>query len=408
MFAKDNHESSRPSRGGVSPGLESTFESIAQSAPFLDSLVSSLFIGTLQTSLRDGFSAGNLLRLRFWFGPPLTDAAEQVLLQGHLLHDSSTEVRLEIRALPASSGTRFIITSQGIEHCILGSSLSVVDGRRRFTELTNHRGGVVQLVEHLVSAFDYLSIRDVEVRVVGAHQLPILDGSLAPFIKAGNELEGGRRVLPRTFLEQPLIYWSHRRSFVLCLPLPEDLRATVHSEFLHLVTSPSLPKVKGRFYSYHLLDQGKGDFIKIADVPTFIERPLVDLKREGLFSGAVPGQNLIVTAPEDCQALDNYQFVPEQLAQHKIADVRGDLALLKLKRGEDIRATFITVGTGHLDHHRAFGLLDRVLAGEQCEIRSLAQNIATALREMEQGGLMAHKDAIYVEARLEQALAAGT
>src|SRR5260221_2396081 len=90
---------------------------------------------------------------------------------------SGKSVRLDLKPAPAEHGIRFYRDDVGI--CIPAR----LENLARLDHATSlsHGGFCVDTVEHLLSALSALGVDDVAVHVDGP-ELPILDGSAAPFV----------------------------------------------------------------------------------------------------------------------------------------------------------------------------------------------------------------------------------
>src|SRR5687767_1641800 len=105
---------------------------------------------------------------------------------------SGKSVRLELKPAPPEHGIRFVRTDVGVEIPARLENLARLD---HATSLS-HAGVSIDTVEHLLAALGALGIDDVSVHVDGP-ELPILDGSAAPFVilihEAGLRPLGARR-----------------------------------------------------------------------------------------------------------------------------------------------------------------------------------------------------------------------
>ena len=90
---------------------------------------------------------------------------------------SGRPVRLELKPAPAEHGIRFYRTDHGVEIACSLENLARLDHAT-----TLSRDDVsVETVEHLLSALHALGVDDVRVEVDGP-EIPIMDGSAAPFV----------------------------------------------------------------------------------------------------------------------------------------------------------------------------------------------------------------------------------
>ncbi|MCW5775090.1 MAG: UDP-3-O-[3-hydroxymyristoyl] N-acetylglucosamine deacetylase [Phycisphaeraceae bacterium] len=202
----------------------------------------------------------------------------------------------------------------------------------------------VSTVEHLLSALAGLGVTDALVEVSGL-ELPILDGSAAPFVDA--ILTAGLREIA-----SPLA--------------PIRLRAPVVVEAggATIVAEPA-----AAFSASYSLDYGPGAPIppqraewsgdpdsyraEIAPARTFCLRAEAEAMRAaGLFAHLTPREMLVLDASGP---IDNALRFPEEPARHKLLDLIGDLALL----GRPLLARVEAERSGHaLTHRLTAAILD--------------------------------------------------
>src|SRR6266542_3765422 len=108
---------------------------------------------------------------------------------------SGKPVRLSLRPAPAEHGIRFLRSDVGVE---IPATLEYLASQDHATTLS--RDGVsIGTVEHLLSALLGLGMDDVLVEVDGP-EIPVLDGSAAPFVILRHQALSVR-VSPRTYCE---------------------------------------------------------------------------------------------------------------------------------------------------------------------------------------------------------------
>ncbi|HTI66365.1 MAG TPA: UDP-3-O-acyl-N-acetylglucosamine deacetylase [Caulobacteraceae bacterium] len=124
--------------------------------------------------------------------------AGPVVFAGVGVH-SGQYVRVAIRPAPADSGIVFVRSDLAGDNRVKVSALSVVRTQLN-TEIASPSGVAVSTVEHLLAAFSALSVDNAVVEL-DASELPIMDGSAAPFIKLIDQ--AGRRAqdAPRRYIE---------------------------------------------------------------------------------------------------------------------------------------------------------------------------------------------------------------
>src|SRR2546428_3222035 len=90
---------------------------------------------------------------------------------------SGKPVRLELKPAPAEHGIRVVRSDVGVE---IPATLEYLARLDHATTLAKD-GVSIDTVEHLLSALAALGVDDVRVEVDGP-EVPILDGSAAPFV----------------------------------------------------------------------------------------------------------------------------------------------------------------------------------------------------------------------------------
>lgn len=244
---------------------------------------------------------------------------------------SGAACTLQVLPAPAETGLVFRDLQTGQE---LPARASNVEDTSRCTRLAAN-GMSVQTVEHVLSALAGLGIDDAVLETRGG-EIPILDGSAAPFAKALRQ--AGLRDLPDAPLvagfcpARPLLLEGPGGSSLVVLP-SETLRITV---VLDYPRHAYLGTIAASF------DAAAGDNYETAIAParTFgFVAELESLQARGLALGA---------SRENAVALgeDGYQTplrFPDELARHKLLDLIGDLALL----GQPLRAEIFAVKPSH-------------------------------------------------------------
>ncbi|MFI4898007.1 MAG: UDP-3-O-acyl-N-acetylglucosamine deacetylase [Phycisphaerales bacterium JB059] len=208
--------------------------------------------------------------------------------------------------------------------------------------------GQIGTVEHLLSALTGLGVTDA-LLTLDAPEVPILDGSALPFVRA--ILDAGLSTLEQTL--KPLTP-----------PRPFRIEGDDASAFIEILPDPT-PS-----YRYDL-DYGDASPIprssaswssdpdeyatSVAPARTFcLEREATAMRQLGLFAHLTPADMLVI-GPRG--PIDNTLRFPDEPARHKLLDLIGDLALV----GRPIAARIHAVRSGHaLNHAAARALLDSV------------------------------------------------
>jgi len=228
-----------------------------------------------------------------------------------------------IRLHPASEdhGIRFVRTDlrrhaaiRAIAEQVVGTTLSTSLG------LDGGADGVsIQTVEHLLAACAGLRVDNLLVEVEGP-EIPILDGSAAPFVallqKAGIKRQA--QLQPYLRLIRPLqIGQAGAGVTVVPAPFP-TISYTI--DFADEV-------VKRQQHQYHWTDQ---EFVQgIAPARTFgFLKDVERMRAHGLIKGASL-ENAVVVGENGIVNPGGLRF-PDEFVRHKVLDLIGDLALLGL------------------------------------------------------------------------------
>jgi len=179
-----------------------------------------------------------------------------------------------------------------------------------------YQGRRVDTVEHLLAAVGALELDDLEVALDGP-EVPILDGSFAPFLalleSAGLREAEDRGTVAR--LDQALRL-TEGDSRYLVTPA-ERLSLGVTLEYAEPVIGTQSAEWPGDLASFRR---------EIAPARTFgFEREVVELAGRGALHGATAGAGLLLSAD---RVLHGAVRWPDEFARHKAGDLLGDLALL--------------------------------------------------------------------------------
>lgn len=243
-------------------------------------------------------------------------------LEGLGLH-SGARVRLRLEAALPGTGVVFVRSDQqGREIPARIAAVTLTDRR------TTIRAGAgrVDTIEHLMAAVYAAGIDDLRV-VLDGPEVPILDGSFAPFVALLDE--AGTR-------EQP----GQRRVARLGAPVEVadgDARYLVRpaERFLVDLTLAYAEPVIGRQRVRYEVDAATFREA-IAGARTFGFLAEVEpLRARGLLAGA-SGDCAMVLSPE--AVLNTTPRWPDEFARHKVGDLIGDLALLGARLNLEIVA----------------------------------------------------------------------
>jgi len=239
--------------------------------------------------------------------------AGDVTLEGVGVH-TGRPARVTLRPAPESHGLRFRrLDLEGTPE--IPADLEHVAGTDLSTSL---RSGEAQVrtVEHVLAAASALGVDNLLVEVDGP-EVPILDGSFAPFVRAirsvGVVEQGARaRVIS---LDGPLSVSDAGASYVVA-PAGE-LRVSATIEFEH-------PAVGRQFASFPVTAEAFEREIAPARTFGFL-KDAESLHARGLALGVTTDNAIIL---DDNGPIGSELRFADEFVRHKMGDVIGDLALL--------------------------------------------------------------------------------
>lgn len=242
------------------------------------------------------------------------------------------KVSMTLCPAPANRGVIFRRTDLPAAPTIEARPEHVMDTQNATTIA---KGGVsVKTIEHLMSALAGMGVDNVQVDLFGP-EVPILDGSAAPFVALIRSVGLRRQFAPKTFLKirQPITVEMGTRS-------------------LRIVPSQRLKVICTMCFDHPLLGEqtvamevGRDRYAReVAPSRTYgFLRDLETLRRMGLAKGGSL-ENALVIGDEGI--LNGPLRFPDELVRHKILDLLGDLYLL----GKPLVGTIIAHSAGHQLH----------------------------------------------------------
>jgi UDP-3-O-[3-hydroxymyristoyl] N-acetylglucosamine deacetylase len=200
------------------------------------------------------------------------------------------------------------------------------------------RGSVrIETIEHLLAALQALGVDNVVVELDGP-EVPIMDGSAAPFIYLIHEAGIRSLSAPRSYLElsRPVTVVGDDGRFVAAYPC-DRLRLTYTINFDH-------PLLKHQECSVEI---DESSFVEdIAPARTFGFLKDVELMRQAGLALGGSLDNAVVLG--ETGVLNNPLRFPDEFVRHKVLDLLGDLVLL----GRPLRAHVVALRAGHALHTR--------------------------------------------------------
>lgn len=266
---------------------------------------------------------------------------ESIAFSGIGLH-TGHKVRMELRPAAANTGIAFIRQDMG------NARIEAVPKNFSTTSYatTIGNGAYVQTVEHFMAALYCLGIDNLEVLIDGP-ELPIMDGSAAPFIYMIHEAGTKTQIRLRNVLRilKPMKITEGDKSIAV---YPSDsFRVTYTIEFDH-------PLVNRQNKSFEV---NEDTFVEeIAPSRTFgFLRDVEMLRRNGLALGGSL-ENAIVIG-ENSILNQNLRY-NDEFVRHKILDAIGDLSFF----GCRIKGHVVAHRAGHTLH---IGLVNKVLSDSE-------------------------------------------
>ncbi len=239
-------------------------------------------------------------------------------------------VRLRLKPAEAGHGIRFRRTDVGV------SIPAAIENLARLDHATTlSRDGVsIDTVEHLLSALSGLGVDDLLVEVDGP-EIPILDGSAAPFVILIHE--AGLRPLPapRRYLKVLKPVEVVRGGKLARLSPCDDFRVSYTIGFEH-------PLLRHQSLSLRVSADAYAEQIAPARTFGFL-RDVEAMRRAGLARGGSL-ENAVVIG--ESGVLNNKLRFEDEFVRHKVLDAIGDLALL----GHPVVGHLEAVKAGHAMH----------------------------------------------------------
>ena len=226
---------------------------------------------------------------------------------------SGNKVTLSLKPAPADFGIRFRRTDLGgIE---IPATVEHLAGINYATGLSRDTGSV-ETVEHLLAALSSLGVDNVVVEL-NHPEVPIMDGSSAPWVYLINEAGLKRLSAPRRYLKvlRPI---SLSRGDKQIAVYPSDyFKVTYSIAFDH-------PLLRHQSRTMHITADAFVEEIAPARTFGFLKEVEM-LRQHGLALGGSL-ENAIVIG--DTGVLNNALRFDDEFVRHKILDVIGDLSLV--------------------------------------------------------------------------------
>jgi UDP-3-O-[3-hydroxymyristoyl] N-acetylglucosamine deacetylase len=226
---------------------------------------------------------------------------------------SGNKVTLSLKPAPAGFGIRFRRTDLGgIE---IPATVGHVAGINYATGLSRD-AATVETVEHLLSALVSLGIDNVIIEL-SQPEVPIMDGSAAPFVYLINEAGVKRLTTPRRYLKVLRPISLTRGDKRIAIYPSDHFKVTYSIAFDH-------PLLRHQSRTMRINEEAFVEEIAPARTFGFLKEVEM-LRQQGLALGGSL-ENAIVIG--DTGVLNNALRFEDEFVRHKILDVIGDLALV--------------------------------------------------------------------------------
>jgi UDP-3-O-[3-hydroxymyristoyl] N-acetylglucosamine deacetylase len=249
----------------------------------------------------------------------------QVSCVGIGLH-SGNKVNLTLKPAPADSGIRFRRTDLG--HHEVPATVHNLAGIQLATGLARNEVSV-ETVEHLLAALTSVGIDNLVIEL-NSPEVPIMDGSAAPFIYLIQEAGVKRLQTARKYLKIVRPVAISRGDKRIALFPSDHFKVTYSISYDH-------PLLRHQSRTLRITEESFAEEIAPARTFTFL-KDVEMLRQNGLALGGSL-ENAIVLG--ETGVLNNALRYEDEFVRHKILDAIGDLALV----GHPV--------IGHLVAHRA-------------------------------------------------------
>ncbi len=263
----------------------------------------------------------------------------QISCVGIGLH-SGNKVNLTLTPAPADFGIRFRRTDLG--NFEVPATISNLAGIQLATGLARNQVSV-ETVEHLLAALVSLGVDNVGIEL-NSPEVPIMDGSAAPFIYLIHEAGIKRLQAPRKYLKIIRPIAISRGDKRIALYPSDHFKVTYSISYDH-------PLLRHQSRTVRITESSFVDEVAPARTFTFL-KDVEMLRQNGLALGGSL-ENAIVLG--EAGVLNNALRFEDEFVRHKILDAIGDLALV----GYPV--------IGHLVAHRAGHALHTAFAAKILE-----------------------------------------
>jgi len=243
---------------------------------------------------------------------------------------SGKAIQLTISPAPADSGIVFVREDLPNKPAIPALSEKVLDTSLATT--IGQRGESVGTIEHLMAALSCLGIDNARVELNGP-ELPILDGSAAPFVALLQEAGLREQAAAKTYILIKKAVTVRSGDKFASLSPASELKVDCTVDFQH-------PLITNQTLGLTITPESFVEELARARTFCFLE-DIERLKQLGLAQGGSL-ENAIVVDKFSILNPEGLRF-PDEFVRHKFLDALGDLALL----GKPLLGHLTAHKTGH-------------------------------------------------------------
>ena len=254
-----------------------------------------------------------------------------VVFEGVGLH-SGANVRMILRPASAGHGIWFRRSDIQVGNAMIPALWDVAERSPLCTKLVNEAGVSVSTVEHVMAALAGCGVHNALIEIDGP-EVPILDGSAAPFVR-GIMARGVRRLAAPVLAFEVLRPVTVERDGARATLLPSDrFELEFHIDFEDQAIGRQSKK----------LDMRNGTFAReLCDSRTFCRQSDIDaMHASGLALGGTL-DNAVVVDGDQVVSPGGFRYADEAV-RHKMLDAVGDLALA----GGPIMGHYVGEKAGH-------------------------------------------------------------
>jgi UDP-3-O-[3-hydroxymyristoyl] N-acetylglucosamine deacetylase len=260
-----------------------------------------------------------------------TTLKNKVTLTGEGLH-SGRPARITLMPASADSGIVFRRTDAVTGSPVVPARWDATEHVPLCTRLVNADGVTVSTVEHVMAALAGLGVHNVRIEVSGP-EVPILDGSAAPFVRAVLKAGIQRLYVPLRVLRVCKPVEVREGNAVARLEPAAELRLDFEIDFKDAAIG----------HQRYSLNMANGAFVReLCDSRTFCRlSDVAYMRAHGLALGGTM-ENAVVVEGEKVLSPGGLRHANEPV-RHKMLDALGDLALA----GAPILGRYTGVRAGH-------------------------------------------------------------